>query len=224
MSKKICIILARGGSKRIPGKNIKLFHGKPIIYYPIKVALESKIFDRVIVSTDCKKIKNIAEGYGADVPFLRSKENSADSASTMDALRETCKKIKLKSNDYVLCMYGTSVFSNKTDIIEGFKLLQDKNCKNVIPVIKYSYPVWRSGTIEQNNYFNMLYPKYVNYNSQDLKSVFHDFGQWYWWKGSEIKSDIINPNTRVLILDSLKAHDIDNKNDWMEAEIKYKIN
>jgi N-acylneuraminate cytidylyltransferase len=223
MSEKICIILARGGSKRIPGKNIKKFHGKPIISYPIKTVLESKIFSRVIVSTDCKKIKNIAEDCGAEVPFMRSKDNSTDSASTMDALREVCKVINLKPQDYVLCMYGTSVFSKKEDIEEGFKLLQNKDCKNVFPVIEYSYPVWRSGTMEENNYFKMLYPEFVNYNSQDLRSVFHDCGQWYWWKVSEIKSDIINPNTKVLKLNSFNAQDIDNSNDWVEAEIKFKM-
>lgn len=224
MPRKICIILARGGSKRIPNKNIKLFHGQPIVSYPIRVALESGIFEKVIVSTDCKKIKNIALEWGAEVPFLRSAKNSADSATTMDALRETCELIEIKSSDYVLCMYGTSVFSTQEDILNGFDLLKDKNCKNVFPVIEYSYPVWRSGIINEDHYFKMLYPKYVNYNSQDLESVFHDCGQWYWWKASEISADIINEQTRVLVLNSFSAHDIDNSRDWKEAELKFKMN
>jgi N-acylneuraminate cytidylyltransferase len=223
MPKKICIILARGGSKRIPKKNIRLFHGYPIVSYPIKIAIESNIFDRVIVSTDSQRIKDIAEEWGAEVPFLRSHENSVDSATTMDALRETCEKIGVKSTDYVLCMYGTSVFSTKEDILRGFELLQEENCKNVFSAIEYSYPIWRSGTIEKNDYFKMLYPKYVNYNSQDLESVYHDSGQWYWWKASEISADILNKNTRVIIVDNFNAHDIDNNRDWQEAEIKYQL-
>jgi pseudaminic acid cytidylyltransferase len=220
----IAIIPARGGSKRIPRKNIKNFLGKPIIAYSIIAAIESKLFDEVMVSTDDIDIANIAKFYGATVPFFRSEENSNDFTTTSNVLIEVIKeyeKLDLKFEN-ICCIYATAPFTTKKSLYEGYQLLL-KEADTVLPILKFDYPIWRSFNLNENSYLNYNWEKYINTRSQDLPSTFHDAGQWYWTKTEKfLKSGtLFNNKTKGFLLNAFEAHDIDTYQDWKLAELKY---
>ena len=150
-AKNLCIIPARGGSKRIPRKNIKPFKGKPIIAYSIIAAFESGLFDEVMVSTDDLEIAEIATSYGASIPFLRSEENSNDFATTADVLKEVLNSYKKegKEFDYICCIYPTAPFVSSKRLIEGFEML-NKGADSVLPILSFDYPIWRSFKVNEN--------------------------------------------------------------------------
>lgn len=224
--KTVAIIPARGGSKRIPRKNIKEFLGKPIIAYSIEAALQSGIFDKVMVSTDDLEIAAIAKQYGAKVPFYRSPETSNDIASTEDVLIEVINEYKKQGQEfeYGCCIYSCAPFINPEKIKNGFELIKDKNIDSAIPVVQFSYPIQRALKID-NNRLSMLLPENIDARSQDLIPTYHDIGQYYWFK---INSFLKNPtlfsqNSVAIITPESEVQDIDTEEDWKIAEIKYKI-
>ncbi|OFX85991.1 MAG: pseudaminic acid cytidylyltransferase [Bacteroidetes bacterium GWF2_33_16] len=222
----LAIIPARGGSKRIPRKNIKLFLGKPIIAYSIETALQSRLFDEVMVSTDDEEIAEVALQFGAKVPFLRSKETSSDYATTLDVVNEVLTRYQneLKSVfEYVCCIYPTAPLINGTTLQEGLNLLINNQFDSVLPAVPFSYPVWRGLERTDTGQTKMIWPEYLNSRSQDLKKVYHDAGQWYWIKSNNIKESLFTENTGAIILDQTVVQDIDTLSDWKLAEMKYKL-
>ena len=221
----ICIIPARGGSKRIPRKNIKSFLGKPIIAYSIEAAISSKLFDEVMVSTDDDEISKVAQNYGAKVPFKRSEKNSDDFSNTVDVLLEVIEDYnKLGKNfENVCCIYPTAPFISIVKLLEGYRLLKNDQRGVVMPIIAFSYPIWRGFEKLHNEKIEMIMPEYLNSRSQDLKEVYHDAGQWYWINTKELKEEkkLYTNNTSGVVLDEMEIQDIDNISDWKIAEFKY---
>lgn len=221
----LCVIPARGGSKRIPRKNIRDFLGKPIVSYSIRAALDSKLFSDVIVSTDDVEISKIAIDYGASVPFLRSEQNSNDFASTISVLNEVVEKLNQEGKIYenICCVYPTAPFVNAEKLVESFHLLNERNFDSVLPVMPYNFPIQRSFVIDDER-IQYQFNQYRNSRSQDLKESYHDAGQFYWMKRSVIGSDsIITNNSGAIFITQLEGQDIDNEIDWKLAELKYEL-
>ncbi len=222
----LCIIPARGGSKRIPRKNIKDFLGKPIIAYSIEAALGCGLFSEVMVSTDDEEIAEIALKYGAKVPFLRSEKNADDYASTLDVLREVVGEYEKKEKhfDYVCCIYPTAPFVSSVKLKEAYVVMIDYSYDSVIPVMKYTYPIQRAFEKLEDNKIKFLFDEHINSRSQDLQDVFHDVGQFYWMqRGVLNKQSVLTENTGAVKVDELDGQDIDNETDWQLAELKYKL-
>ena len=225
---KLCIIPARGGSKRIPKKNIKDFLGKPILAYSIETALESKLFDEVMVSTDDFEIAEIAKKLGAKVPFYRSKELSDDYAGISEVLLEVLDKYqkeKLVSFELTCCIYPTSVFTTIEQLKLGFEYLINNVADTVIPIVKYDYPIWRGFNRDQQGFITYLWDEYIDARSQDLEEVFHDSGQWALFNTSSFlkNKSVISERTMSVVISSLEAQDIDCIEDWKVAEQKYRL-
>lgn len=221
----IAIITARGGSKRIPKKNIKEFCGKPIIAYSIEAALSAGVFDEVMVSTDSEEIKAIAERYGASVPFLRSEATSNDFATTADVIEEVINSYKQLGKTYetFACIYPTAPFITGTKLSEAAKLLDD-DADAVISVVKFSFPPQRAFVIEDGK-VSYQFPEFERTRSQDLEPIYHDCGQFYICKCSEFlkRHSMILPKTKAYILPEEEVQDIDTMSDWEIAQAKYKI-
>lgn len=224
--KIIVIIPARGGSKRIPRKNIKDFAGQPIIKYSIDAALGSGCFDEVMVSTDDHEIADVAKSFGANVPFIRSEENSTDMAMTIPVLEEVISEYKKLGQefDYLCCIYPTAPFITAEKLREAKKLLLQKNAEAVVPVMRFSYPIQRALKFE-NGITKMFWPENYNMRSQDLEPAYHDCGQFYFMKTTAmIEQQKLFPRLTVPFeVPESEAHDIDSKEDWKMAEIKFKI-
>jgi N-acylneuraminate cytidylyltransferase len=222
----IAIIPARGGSKRIPKKNIKPFLGKPIIEYSIATALASKLFERVIVSTDDEEIAKIATSAGAEVPFMRSKENSSDFAGTTDVLFEVINRLEQLDlfYKYLCCLYPTSPFVTPQKLEAGYKLLLE-GYDTVFPVCLFSYPILRALQINDQRKVEMIWPENLNKRSQDIAPAYHDAGQFYWANTEAVmnKKSLLTGNSASLILSELEVQDIDNETDWKLAELKYQL-
>ncbi len=223
----IAIIPARGGSKRIPRKNIKSFLGRPIITYSIECAIKSNLFDVVMVSTDDKEIAQISKESGANVPFLRSTENSNDYVGTAEVLLEVLEKYKSEGSffEYCCCIYPTAPFVKSEAIIEGFNMMAQNNYDAIFPIVKYSYPIQRSVEISDEGYTKMLWPENYNKRSQDLPPIYHDAGQFYWLKSDSLfrEQTLWPEKTGSIIVSEKSAQDIDNLTDWEIAELKYKL-
>lgn len=220
------IIPARGGSKRIPRKNIKDFLGKPIIAYSIEAALKSQLFDEVMVSTEDDEIAKIAVKYGAKVPFLRNAATSNDFASTMEVIQEVVSEYKIqfgKVFDLVCCIYPTAPLIQVHHLKKGLDFLLEKNFDSVFPVVAFGYPVWRGVEITDDGKTQMVWPEYQNSRSQDLKKVYHDAGQWYWINIKYLGETAFTNNSASIILSEEEVQDIDNLTDWKLAEMKYKL-
>jgi pseudaminic acid cytidylyltransferase len=224
MGKIAAIITARGGSKRIPQKNIKSFCGHPIIKYSIEAAQKASCFDEIMVSTDDKEIANIAKHYGATIPFYRSKKNSNDYASTMDVVKETINSYKKLGKHflYICCIYPTAPLIRYTNIKKGLEIIKTSNIDFVIPVARFSYPIQRALRINDGN-VSMLSPENFTFRSQDLEPAYHDCGQFYWMKVESViknKQCFIDPSIPLVIPES-EVQDIDTIEDWKIAETKY---
>jgi pseudaminic acid cytidylyltransferase len=224
--KNLAIIPARGGSKRIPRKNIKEFLGKPIIVYSIQAAIKSELFDEIMVSTDDDEIANIAIQYGAAVPFIRSAKNSDDYATTEDVLAEVIKNYRQKNKyyDFCCCLYPTAPLIQPLKLNEAYELLKRKNFDAVFPIVRFSTPILRS--LKMNNgKVEMNWKKYHNSRSQDLPPAFHDAGQFYWFKVDRfiIDNKILTDNCGGIEISEMEAQDIDSEADWKLAELKYKL-
>lgn len=223
--KNLCIIPARGGSKRIPRKNIKDFLGKPIIAYSIEVALKSGIFDEVMVSTDDEEIASIARQYGAKVPFMRSKDTANDYATTADVINEVlaCYSASGKDFDTVTCIYSTAPFVTSQRILEAFGKL-NSSIDSVFTMVQYSYPPQRA-LHEINGLVTMVHPEYKLSRSQDLEPIYHDAGQFYISTVQSFRNanGFWGENTTGIILSELEVQDLDTPTDWALAEMKYKL-
>ncbi len=224
--KNICIIPARGGSKRIPKKNIKKFIDKPIIAYSIEAALKSNIFDEVMVSTDDEKIAEIAKEYGANVPFIRSSKNSDDFATTLDVINEVIEHYQSIGIEYqtACCLYATAPFVTSNLLSLGYNKLISNHFDSVFPIIKYSFPIQRALKIKDNK-VEMFNPEHINTRSQDLEGSYHDSGQFYFFQVKTIlgKGKMWTDNTSYITLNELEVQDIDTETDWKLAELKFKL-
>ncbi|SFW56508.1 pseudaminic acid cytidylyltransferase [Cellulophaga fucicola] len=222
----LAIIPARGGSKRIPRKNIKVFLGKPIMAYSIEAAIQSNLFDEVMVSTDDEEIAQIAKKYGATVPFLRSKNNANDFAVLADVVQEVVSKYKEKNKkfDNICCILPTAPFVTFKKINEAYTTFIDNNFDSVFPVLEFSFPIQRSLKIEADK-VAMVWSEHLNTRSQDLESRYHDSGQFYWLKSTSFNNNkkLFTDNSGAIIISELEAQDIDTETDWKLAEIKYKL-
>lgn len=222
---RICIIPARGGSKRIPRKNIKIFVDKPIIAYSIIAAVESQAFTEVMVSTDDMEIANIAKKYGAKVPFFRSPETSDDHAMTVPVLLEVLDNYSEigRSFDFVCCLYPTAPFISPQRLRQSIECLIDTNADGVVSVVQYSYPIQRALRIH-NNKLQMIWPENYNRRSQDLEATFHDAGQFYSLRVTALKEQkvLFPQNVLPIMLSDIEVQDIDSPSDWVIAELKYK--
>lgn len=222
----LAIITARGGSKRIPRKNIKEFCGKPIIAYSIDAALKSGIFDEVMVSTDDTEIAAIAKQYGAQVPFMRSAETSNDFATTMDVLKEVVGNYKDKlgkSFDYICCIYPTAPFITSDVLKECYEMIAKYDVHEIIPIVAYSFPPQRALVIDKLGNIKYKWPENENLRSQDLEKFYHDAGQFYFYNAEMLYKEMKNIIIKPYILSELKVQDIDNLEDWKIAELKYKL-
>ena len=221
----IAVITARGGSKRIPRKNIREFCGRPIIAYSIEVALASHVFDEVMVSTDDEEIKEIALQYGAKVPFMRSKETSGDNAMTYRVLLEVLDSYKKRGMEfeYMCCIYPTAPFITVDNLKKAMYMLKSENLDSVLPVVQFSFPPQR-GFVMQNGKIAFQWPENAMMRSQDLEPIYHDAGQFYCVNVENFMKNhsLITENTKSIILDDLEVQDIDNESDWKMAEFKYK--
>lgn len=225
--RKIAIIPARSGSKRIPKKNIKTFCGKPILAYAIEVAIESGLYDEVIVSTDSEEIAKVAIEHGAKIPFLRSQQNSNDFATTVDALLEVFEWYKKKDVyfDYATCIYACSPFIKTKLLTESFETLLTKKCDCVFPVLAYSHPIQRALGLLENGKVIQFDNSNADTRTQDLNRSFHDAGMFYTFDVTKllVNKSLRTENTCAIEISELQAHDIDNENDWILAEMKYKL-
>lgn len=226
MEKALAIITARGGSKRIPRKNIKEFCGKPIIQYSIEAALESKIFDEVMVSTEDEEIKKIAEKCGAKVPFMRSERTSGDMAMTHEVILEVLEEYKKigKMFEYVCCIYPTAPFITPMKLQESLCKLKETNADTVLPVVAFSFPPQRCFVIRDGK-AEFKWPENRLVRSQDLEKWYHDSGQYYFMRTKRFleTQNLIMENTVPVIVDEMEVQDIDNYEDWELAELKYKM-
>lgn len=221
--KNLCIIPARGGSKRIPRKNIKDFLGMPIIAYSIKAAIESGVFDEVMVSTDDEEIAAIARQYGAKVPFMRSEETSNDYATTDDVLREVVEKYNElgRKFDNLCCIYATSPIIKTEDILIAYQRLIESDFTIVYPIVAFSYPIWRCLDLAKDGSIEYHWPEYELSRSQDLPKEYHDTGTFYWHKIDKwMNGDRTSGGIEV---DETTIQDIDTETDWKIAEMKYKL-
>ncbi len=222
----IAIITARGGSKRLPKKNIKDFCGKPIIAYSIIAALESQCFDEVMVSTDSEEIAGIAKQYGAKVPFLRSEKTSNDFATTADVVLEVLNKYIRGGYvyEYACCIYPTAPFVTDAKLKAAQEILLKGDADTVMPVTAFSFPPQR-GLVVRDGEITPMYPEYMLKRSQDLPRVYHDCGQFYYFKVDRFleNKNIMGRHTVPVFVDEMEVQDIDNETDWRLAELKFKI-
>jgi pseudaminic acid cytidylyltransferase len=226
-SMKVAIIPARGGSKRIPKKNIKDFLGKPIIAYSIETALNSGLFDEVFVSTDDNEIAAIAQKYGAKVPVLRSEKNSDDFATTSDLLLEVLEYYQTQNItvDSFCCIYATSPLIQIVDLKAANDLFDTDNFDTVMSAVAFSFPPQRSFQLLENNQIELNFPNEIGKRSQDLKSFYHDAGMFYFCKTNSFlaSKNIWYGKIGAFCLDEMKVQDIDTETDWKLAELKYQL-
>ena len=226
--KTIVIIPARGGSKRIPKKNVKEFLGKPMLAYSIEAALESGVYDEVMVSTDSEEIAGVAKKYGANVPFMRSAETAGDYATTADVLFEVLDEYKKQGQEFenLSCLYPTAPFVTAKKLRDAYKAFVDADADNLVSVTAFSYPPQR-GLIfdESGKYVTFREPEHVNTRSQDLPTIYHDCGQFYFAKTDKfyINQSFAVGKSVPFMLPETEVQDIDNDEDWAMAEIKYKV-
>lgn len=223
----IAIITARGGSKRIPRKNIKEFMGKPMITYAIGAALKSNVFDEVMVSTDDFEIAEIAKKNGAKVPFMRSEKTANDMAMTYDVLEEVIDEYqKIGRNfDNLACIYPCVPFLKSETLQNAYQIFINSNCDTLVPVVKFSFPIQRAFRIDENNFLQYREPENMLKRSQDLEPMFHDVGMFYFCKIDVMKRNkkLIGNKAAYIEMDEMQIQDIDNVSDWKMAEMKYRI-
>jgi pseudaminic acid cytidylyltransferase len=217
----ICLIPARGGSKRIPRKNIKLFCGRPMIEWSIAAARNSGCFDRIIVSTDDLEIAQIASGAGAEVPFMRPDHLSDDHSTTVDVVVHALNEIS--NVDNLCCLYATAPFVMASDIADGASLMQH-GCDYVIPITTYAYPIERSLRIDQNSQLQMNDPELYRTRTQDLEEAWHDAGMFYWGSAQQwiTGKNPYEAKVTPLVIPRKRVQDIDTLEDWERAELMFR--
>ncbi|MBR6147780.1 MAG: pseudaminic acid cytidylyltransferase [Lachnospiraceae bacterium] len=224
--KILAIITARGGSKRIPRKNIKEFCSEPIIAYSIKAAIDSGVFDEVMISTEDEEIARISEEYGAKIPFFRSERTASDYATTTDVLMEVLDEYEKRGMhfDMACCIYPTAPFITADRLKEAVETLKESDADTLIPVVGFSYPPQRALVIEDGKLV-FKYPENLVARSQDLEKHYHDAGQFYVFKTQAFKKtgNLMKGNIIPMILDEMEVQDIDTEQDWELAQVKYKL-
>jgi pseudaminic acid cytidylyltransferase len=222
----LALIPARGGSKRISRKNVRDFFGLPIISFSIKSAIESNLFDEVMVSTDDEEIAEVAISNGAKVPFFRSDVNSNDFATTFDVVNEVIVQYETAQIFFnKLCViYPCAPFVNADKLIRAYELLNSQDFDTVFPVVQYGNPIQRALKFNGDR-IEMFNPEFKNMRSQDMEPAFYDAGQFYWGKVDKVmrNKSLYSTNSGSLILSEFEAHDIDSEQDWLIAEMKYKL-
>ena len=222
----IAIITARGGSKRIPRKNIREFCGKPILAYSIEATRECGLFDRVMVSTDDEEIAEMARRYGAEVPFRRSEEAAGDFATTTSVLLEVLGEYEKRGEcfDTLCCVYPTAPFVTAERLRQAVSLLEESGADSVLPVVRYSFPPQRC-VVMQEGRLQFKWPEYAQTRSQDLEPFYHDAGQFYCLRVKSFLEQraLVMDNTVPLILPEMEIQDIDTEEDWELAQVKYRM-
>jgi pseudaminic acid cytidylyltransferase len=221
----IAIIPARGGSKRIPKKNIRTFAGRPMIDHAIELTRSSGLFDRIIVSTDSPEIAAIAEQAGAEVPFMRPAPLADDHATTAAVLWHALEAIGSRGTfDFACCLYPATPFTTAADLRAGFDLVAGTGAASAFAVTRYAAPIWRAFKRQPNGRLTMLWPEHRDTRSQDLPEAFHDAGQFYWVPvpGFLDQPALLTDNSRGVVYEGWRAHDIDTEDDWMRAELIFR--
>jgi len=226
-NKVIAIIPARGGSKRIPNKNIKPFAGQPIISYSIKAAQATDLFDRIIVSTDSEEIAEVAKIWGAEVPFIRPPELADDFTGTVPVLLHALNWLSGHgfAVDYFCCIYATAPFVQPEHIIEGFTLLKKRNATTAFSVTTFPYSIFRALKIGGDDRVEMFWPEHENSRSNDLPEAYHDAGQFYWANAKNYlkEKQFYSKDSVPVILPRYLVQDIDTPEDWETAEKMYSV-
>lgn len=218
----VAIIPARGGSKRIPRKNLALFDGVPMIIRSIRTALDSGVFDQVVVSTDDAQIADVARAHGAQVPFLRPAELADDFTGTAAVIVHALQQ--LPAFDYACCVYATAPLLQASYLREGFELLKLHPDKSfAFSVCSFGFPVQRALTLDGQGALTALYPEFRNTRSQDLPEAFQDAGQFYWGRSDAwLRSEVVYSSASLpVILPRHLVQDIDTPEDWKRAEYLY---
>ena len=224
----VAIIPARGGSQRIPRKNIRTFRGEPIISYAIRAALESGVFAEVMVSTDDEEIADVARQHGAQVPFLRTGATAGDRATTLDVLVEVLDSYRRLGRNFetLCCLYPTAALTGPEALKAGAARLQaEAAAECVLPVVAYSYPIQRALQVRHGR-LQMAHPDQANARTQDLEPAYHDAGQWYWMRVRALRDpafQILGPASVPVVVSSLATQDIDTEEDWTMAELKFEL-
>ena len=219
---KVAIIPARGGSKRIPQKNIKNFFGKPIIAWPIEIAKASGLFDRIIVTTDNLEIAEVAKKWGAEVPFIRPKELSTDYISISEVMAHATNSI-IKEHKYlkaVCCIYATAPFIEISDLKRGFEAIKSNEWKYAFAATEFASSIFRSFKQNDKDGVEMLFPEYFTSRSQDLPNIFHDAAQFCWGTPDAWikKVPVFDQYSKPILLPRWQVQDIDTESDWVRAE------
>lgn len=222
----IAVIPARGGSKRIPGKNIREFCGKPIIAYSIEQAKNSKLFDRIIVSTDNEEIASVARNYGAEVPFIRPRDIADDFTGTNVVVKHAIEWIQQHGQQrvaFTCCLYATAPFLQVRYLKEAYEKLRKSNKSFVFSVTSFPFPIQRAIRINALGEVSAFFPEFIDTRSQDLEEAFHDAGQFYWGRSEAFLQNKVAfcPESLPIVLPRYLVQDIDTEEDWRRAEIMF---
>lgn len=219
---RLAVIPARGGSKRIPRKNIRPFCGKPMIAWSIETARQSGCFDRIVVSTDDEEIAEVARRCGAETPFMRPAELADDRAATIPVIAHAIAWFagRQEAPEEVCCFYATAPFTRAGDLTSALELLRRERCEYVFPVTSFAFPIQRAVRLTPAGRVEMFHPEHFGTRSQDLEEAYHDAGQFYWGKASAWLEGrpLFSPDSAPLILPRHRVQDIDTPEDWERAE------
>ena len=224
---KFAIIPARGGSKRIPRKNIKQFYGKPMIAYSIEAAKMSGCFDRIIVSTDDAEIAHVAETYGAEVPFMRPPELADDYTTTGQVIAQVIEQLSGLGErpELICCIYATAPFVHSSDLKRGLELLRSEGADFAFSATTFPFPIQRALRLDENKRVAMFQSEHLLTRSQDLEEAYHDAGQFYWGKSQAFveQRPIFSPSSVAVILPRIRVQDIDTAEDWECSEALFSL-
>ena len=224
---KLCVIPARGGSKRISRKNIKEFFDRPMIAYSIKAAVASKCFDQIVVSTDDTEIAKVAKSFGASVPFARPNELANDYTGTVPVIRHAIEWFDYKgqSPSEVCCLYATAPFVQADAIRKAYRQMKREQVDYCFAATSFAFPIQRAIKVTAENRIEMFYPKYLETRSQDLEESYHDAGQFYWGKAEAFKQQksLFSKSSTPYILPRYLVQDIDTPEDWKRAKLMYQV-
>jgi pseudaminic acid cytidylyltransferase len=224
---KLAIIPARGGSKRIPRKNIREFCGKPMLAYSIDAARQSRCFDRIVVSTDDPEIAAVSREWGAETPFVRPGELANDFAGTIPVIKHAIEWFEQQGEqpEYTCCIYATAPFVRPGDLVRGFEILQSSGSDYTFTLTRYPFPIQRAVKLTSTGRLTMFNPEYFNTRSQDLEEAYHDAGQFYWGRSGAFLREVpmFSEAAAPLILPRHRVQDIDTPEDWRMAELMYRL-
>lgn len=223
MTEAVAIIPARGGSKRIPRKNIKLFDGKPIIAYSIQTAIDSELFDRIIVTTDDDEIAEVAIHYGAEVPFIRPKELADDHTGTFDVVEHALKWLKEHGDTYTYSctIYATAPFLQARYLVEGYEKLKTSDAIIAFSCTSMPYPIQRTFRLTEDGRCEMFWPENYSVRSQDLEEAYQDAGQFYWSRVGRNLDIMFSHDSIPIVIPQYLVQDIDTQDDWHRAELMH---